>query len=137
MAIATEERKQCSPLSGRPAPVNAGRGSSPCTTPPPIRNLPGILRDGLLTAKSRGRFKAVWLHAAGRSHWAAIHTVKRHGGRVEDVVVLEVSIPRDWLKRHGGSVRGMWRSVRDIPPRFVRRVVYFGELARSPVGGAA
>jgi hypothetical protein len=71
----------------------------------------------------------VWLHAAGRSPWAAIHTVKRHGGRVEDVVVLEVSVPRAWLKRHGGNVRGVWRSVRDIPPRFVRRVVTFGQLA--------
>jgi hypothetical protein len=95
----------------------------------PARNLAGILRDGILTARSQGRFKAVWLHAASRSEWAALHTVKRHGGRVEEVVVLEVSVPRDWLKRHGGNVRGMWRSVRDIPPRFIRRVVTFGQLA--------
>jgi hypothetical protein len=33
----------------------------------PGRNLVSILRDGLLTAKSRGRLKAVWLHATGRS----------------------------------------------------------------------
>jgi hypothetical protein len=95
----------------------------------PARNLTSILRDGIQTAKSQGRFRAVWLHAAGRSEWAALHTVRRHGGRVEDVIVLEVSVPRDWLKRHGGSVRGMWRSVRDIPPQFIRLVVTFGQLA--------
>jgi hypothetical protein len=96
------------------------------------RNLASILRSGLLTNKSRGRFKAVWLHAAGRSHWAALHTVERHGGRVEEVVILTVCVPRSWLKRHGGSVEGLWRSVRDIPPRCIRRVITFGELSRSP-----
>jgi hypothetical protein len=97
------------------------------------RNLASILRAGLLTSKSRGRFKAVWLHTAGRSHWATLHTVERHGGRVEEVVILDVCVPRAWLKRHGGSVEGLWRSVRDIPPRCIRRVITFGELSRSPV----
>jgi hypothetical protein len=95
----------------------------------PRRNLQSILRYGLLTAKSQGRYKAVWLHGAGRSEWAALHTVRRHGGRVEDVVVLEVRVPAGWLKRHGGSAREMWRSVRDVPPRLVRKVITFGELA--------
>jgi hypothetical protein len=103
----------------------------------PRRNLGSILTDGLLTAKSRGALKAVWLCESGRKHWACMHAVRRHGGRIEDVVVLEVSIPRDWLKRHGGHVKGLWRSVRDIPARFVRRIVGFSELSRSPVGGAA
>ena len=40
-----------------------------------FRNLISILGDGLLTSKSRGRLKAVWLHSAGRSEWAALHTV--------------------------------------------------------------
>jgi hypothetical protein len=95
----------------------------------PGRNLASILRDGLLTAKSQGRYKAVWLHGADRSHWAALHTVKRHGGRVEDIVVLEVTVPAVWLKRHGGNARETWRSVRDIPLRFIRKVVTFAQLA--------
>ncbi len=103
----------------------------------PRRNLESILRAGLLTSKSRGALKAVWLHAAGRSEWAALHTVRRHGGRVEDVVVLEIDVPRAWLKRHGGNVKGMWRSTRDIPTRFVKRVIGFGELSTSPVNDAA
>jgi hypothetical protein len=98
----------------------------------PARNLASILLDGLLTSKSRGRFKAVWLHSPGRSHWAALHTVERHGGAIEEVVILDVQVPRAWLKRHGGSVEGLWRCVRDIPRRCIRRVITFGELSRSP-----
>jgi hypothetical protein len=103
----------------------------------PRRNIISILTDGLLTRKSQGRLKAVWLHTAGRSEWAALHTVARHGGRVEDVVVIEIAVPRAWLKRHGGNVRGVWRSVRDIPVRCFTRVIDFEQLAASPVGGAA
>jgi hypothetical protein len=40
-------------------------------------NLPGILRDSIRTAKSRGRFKAVWLHAVDRAHWAALHRARQ------------------------------------------------------------
>src|SRR4051812_2558070 len=55
----------------------------------PARNLPSIQRAGLLTSKSQGRLPVVWLHAAGKTPWAALHTVRRHGGRVEDVVIIE------------------------------------------------
>src|SRR5262249_1610031 len=100
-------------------------------------NLPSILRDGILTAKSRGRFKAVWLHDTDRAHWAALQTGRRHGGRVEDVVVLQVCVPRAWLRQHGGKAKGLWRSVRDVPPRCIRRVVGFQHLSRSPVENTA
>jgi hypothetical protein len=53
----------------------------------PARNLAGILRAGLLCAKSLGT-PAVWFHPAARSAWAVLHTVKRHGGRIESVVIL-------------------------------------------------
>jgi hypothetical protein len=122
-------------ITGRPA--GRQRGFVTLRHATPARNLESILRLGILTAKSRGALKAVWLHAAGRSHWASLHTVRRHGGRVEDVVVLEVQVPRAWLKRHGTAVKGIWPSVRDISPRFFRRVITFGELSRSPVKGAA
>ena len=95
----------------------------------PLRNLISILGDGLLTSKSRGRLKAVWLHAAGRSEWEALHTVARHGGRIEDVVVIEVTVPKCWLKRHGGNVPDMWRSFRDIPMQCFRQIIGFEELA--------
>ena len=94
------------------------------------RNQPGIGRDGLLCAKSQGRLKVVWLHAPSKSAWAALHVVRSHGGRVEGVVILEVDVPRGWLRRNR---RGLWYAVRDIPPCRIRRVAGFGELAASPV----
>jgi hypothetical protein len=98
----------------------------------PARNLPGVVKAGLLTAKSRGRLAVVWLCSAARTLWAAAHAVRRHGGRIENVVVLEVEVPRRWLRRC--KVRGLWYCRRDVPPERIRRVFTFGELARSPAG---
>jgi hypothetical protein len=42
-----------------------------------------------------------------------LHTVKRHGGRVEQVIILEVYVKRRHLRR---GRMGLWYSVRDIPP---------------------
>ena len=92
----------------------------------PIHNLPSIQRLGLLTSKSQGRRKVVWLHTASKSEWATLHTVKRHGGRVENIVILEVDVPRSWLRR---SRRGLRYSVRDVPASRIRRVITFAELA--------
>jgi hypothetical protein len=97
------------------------------------RNLPSILRDGILTAKSRGRYKAVWLHEPDKAQWAAMHTVRRHGGRIEDVVVLEVTVPKAWLRRHGGKAKGLWRCVRDVPVKCFRRTLHFAQLSASPI----
>ena len=57
----------------------------------PAKNLPGILRRGLLCRKSQGRLPVVWLHAPSKSAWAMLHTVKRHGGRIEAVAVIELT----------------------------------------------
>jgi hypothetical protein len=91
-----------------------------------IRNLPGIERRGLLCSKSQGKRPVVWLHTAAKSYWAALHTVRRHGGRVEAVVILLVDVPRAWLRK---SRKGLWYSVLDIPADRVRRVLSFVELA--------
>jgi hypothetical protein len=99
----------------------------------PTRNLPSIQRDGLLTGKSQGRLPVVWLHAASKTAWATLHTVKRHGGRIEDVVILETAVPRHWLRRNR---RGLWYCVRDVPPERFRRLIAFAELARSPIDDA-
>ena len=95
-----------------------------------VRNLPSILKGGLLCSKSQGRLKVVWLHTPNKSSWATLHTVKRHGGRVEAVVVLELYVPRRWLRR---SRKGLWYSVRDIPADRIRRVLAFGEVAGASV----
>ena len=92
----------------------------------PARNLAGIRRAGLLTRKSQGRLKVVWLHAPDKTPWATLHTVKRHGGRVENVVVLEMNVPRSWLRR---SKRGLWYCPRDVPPGRIRGLMTFPALA--------
>src|SRR5439155_2579818 len=96
----------------------------------PRRNLPSIKRDGLLCSKSKGRLKVVWLHAPSKSAWATLHVVRRHGGRVEGVVILEVDVPRKWLRRNR---RKLWYSVKDVPSSRIRRVIDFAEVAASPV----
>jgi hypothetical protein len=88
--------------------------------------LPGIERQGLLCAKSLGKLKVVWLHAPGKSAWALLHTVRRHGGRIEDVVVLEIDVPRGWLRK---SRRRLWYSVRDIPFGRMVRLIDFASAA--------
>jgi hypothetical protein len=99
----------------------------------PVRNLPSILKAGLLCSKSQGRLPVVWFASAAKTWWAIAHVVRRHGGRIEQVVVLEVNVPRSWLRR---SRRGLWYSVRDVSPQRIRRVITFAELSRSPIEAA-
>jgi hypothetical protein len=91
------------------------------------RNLPGIVRAGLLTSKSQGRLPAVWFACPSASRWAVLRVVKRHGGRVESVVILEVDVPRRWLRR--SARKRLWCSLRDIPPERIKRVFTFQEMA--------
>jgi hypothetical protein len=98
------------------------------------KNLSGILRAGLLCSKSKGKLPVVWLHSPAQTLWGAHHTIRRHGGRVEQVVILEVTVPRSWLRR---SKKGLWYCVRDVPAERIRGVITFGELSRSPVEEAA
>ncbi len=97
----------------------------------PVRNLSPITDDGLLCSKSKGRLPVVWLHTPDKSGWAAMHTVSRHGGKIENVVVIEVRVPRSWLRK---SRRGLWYSVKDIPPARIGDVIDFGGMATSPAG---
>jgi hypothetical protein len=62
------------------------------------------------------------------------HTVRRQGGRIEAVILLEIDVPRSWLRR---SKKGLWDCLRDIPPERILGAVTFAALARSPVEEAA
>jgi hypothetical protein len=59
-----------------------------------------------------------------------LHVVKRHGGRVEDVVVIELDVPRRWLRR---ARKRLWNTRRDIPPARFIRVIDFAEIAGPSV----
>ena len=97
------------------------------------RYLPGIEKNGLLCGKSLGKLKVVWLHAPGKTAWALLHTVRRHGGRIEDVVVLELDVPRRWL--HKGR-RGLGYSVHDIPFGRMTRLIDFASAAEPCAASA-
>jgi RNA:NAD 2'-phosphotransferase (TPT1/KptA family) len=96
----------------------------------PSRNLDSILKAGLLARKSRGRLRAVWAAAPSRASWCVLHVVKRHRTAAERVILLEIDVPRCWLRRC--NVRGLWFCKRDVPPECIRGVVTFEQIACSP-----
>ena len=76
----------------------------------------------------------MWVCCRANTAWAALHTIQRHGGRVEGVVILEIDVPRRWLRR---SKRGLYYCPRGIPPERIRGAVTFAALASSLVNGDA
>lgn len=97
----------------------------------PRKNLESILATGLEPRQAPGRVHcAVWLVAKNLLPWAIGHTVARHGVSQEDVVVLEVNVPRGWLVRHQ---RSFWRTHNLVPAARIVRVVEAGEVFVSPV----
>jgi hypothetical protein len=93
----------------------------------PARNLTSILRAGLLCSKSQGKLPVVWLCSPCKSFWALLHTLKRLGGRAESTVIIEVSVPRRWLRR--SARKRLWCCPRDIRPERIKGVLTFQEMA--------
>jgi hypothetical protein len=88
---------------------------------------------GLQTWRSQGKLPAVWLHTADKTAWAFLHTVKRHGGRIQDVVTFHVEVDAALLKR--SSVEGLFYVLEDVQPEYLRAIVEFAVVAASPLGG--
>jgi hypothetical protein len=122
MSILSSSRR-----AGKPAPSR--RGTVTLRHATLARNLASIRGAGLLCSKSQGLLPVIWLHSPVKTYWALTHTIRRHGGRVETVVVIEVEVPRAWLRR---SKRGLWYCKRDVGPQHFRRVWRFAELTASP-----
>jgi hypothetical protein len=59
-----------------------------------------------------------------------LHTVRRHEGRIEGVIVLEVEVPRGWRRK---SKRSLWYSVNDIPFGRAVRLIDFATAAEPCV----
>jgi hypothetical protein len=98
-----------------------------------LGNLPSIMRQGLLTSKSTGKLKAVWLHRVDLRSWAFLHVVKRHRADVHDVVSLEIDVPDECVK--ASSSPGLYYVRCDIPPEQILGVVGFSVVSRSPLEG--
>lgn len=86
------------------------------------RNLPSIREHGLLTSKSRGLRKAVWLVKSAMGAWACEHVLKRRSGGVEDIVCVAVDVPRSWIKQ---GHPGLFYVEHDISPERFRGITGF------------
>jgi len=98
-----------------------------------LDNLASILKTGLLCSKATGKKKVVWAASPAKTAWAVLHVIRRHGVMPQDVVVLEVDLPKGWLKKHGGAQKGLWYSEKDVPAVRIEKVLTFGLLSKSPV----
>lgn len=89
-----------------------------------------IQKQGLLIAKAdrSAKIKGCWLHSPAASPWAVLHTIRKHGAALSDVVVVEVTVPRSQLTRFR---RGLWFSRTDVPPSALGRVWSGAEFGAS------
>lgn len=85
------------------------------------QNLPSILAEGLRVAcaDSEAKIKACWLATASNRTWGVLHTIRKHHTQLEDVVVIEVHIPRSRLTRFRS---GLWYSTQDVPAMWLGTV---------------
>lgn len=98
----------------------------------PRRNRPSISTYGLLTRMAKGKRKAVWFHGPRDTPWACGHCVLRHGGRIEDVIVLLVEVPEEIVKRHGGC-RDLWYVTENVPEEWIVGALEFEAVFKSEV----
>jgi hypothetical protein len=84
-----------------------------------------IEREGFKVAKAdpNAKIKGCWFCSPSNSAWGVLHTIRKHGARLEDVVVIEVEIPRSQLRRFR---RGLWYTGVDVPVGAIREI-YQGE----------
>jgi hypothetical protein len=77
-------------------------------------NAEKIRAEGLRVAcaDATARIQAVWLHTASQSAWGTLHTIRKHHAQLDDVVILEVQVPRSALTRFR---TGLWYCKTDIP----------------------
>ena len=96
------------------------------------QSLPRILMEGLDPQRATGKQPLVWLHTPSRTPWAILHTTKRHRVAMAEVVVLDVQVPRSWLRR---AWRGLWVCDRLIPLTQLRVLTHGGEVATDALNG--
>ena len=78
------------------------------------QRLASILDQGLRVecADPQAKLKGCWLHTPSQTAWAIVHTMRKHLVGLEDVVVIEVTVPRSALKRFR---TGLWYAPQDVP----------------------
>ncbi len=95
----------------------------------PIKNLRNIKRRGIKASRSKGAVATVWLVSPGMLAAALAHAQKRHRVAPEAVAVLEVDIPRSWLRK--GRRKGLHHTGgRDIPAARITAVTALVKASR-------
>ena len=92
--------------------------------------LPRILAEGLDPTCATGKQPLVWLHTPSRTPWALTHTMQRHRVARSEVVVLDVQVPRSWLRR---AWHGLWTCNRRLAPTRLRVCASDDTLAARPM----
>ena len=80
------------------------------------KNLESIQAIGLDPSRAAGARKAVWAGASSKIAWAIVHVLSKDRNRgcsIDDLVVIELDVPRSQLTRHARSV---WYSYATISP---------------------
>lgn len=93
-----------------------------------VSNLESIQAEGLDPGRSKGKMRVVWLHTMSRREWAILHTQQRHNCSLDEIVLIEVDVPRSKLCRRW---RGLWTCDQNISQ--FSRVTMAAELAQSEV----
>jgi hypothetical protein len=79
-------------------------------------NLESIQTAGLDPQRATQKRKAVWAGASSKIAWAIVHVLtkaRNRGCSIEDLVVIEVEVPRSQLTRH---CRSVWYSYATVTP---------------------
>ena len=84
-----------------------------------LKRLASIRQFGFLVTFARQGRRAVWFHSKLKDKWAEAHVRCRHDAYSEDLVHIEVDVPRSWCRRHAG---GIWYVLRDVPADRIRRI---------------
>ena len=93
----------------------------------PTRNLKSILKNGLDPNKAKSKFKNTWMCVESNIEWAILHTVGKHKAAVNDITILELDVPRSWVRNHKlvirkKSRRGFWKTDRHIHTNRIKSV---------------
>ena len=92
------------------------------------RNLDSIKAVGLDPNRSQCKRKEVWLHTASRREWAILHVSNRQKCDVNEVVMIEVDVPRSKITRRW---RGIWTTPEQITE--FASIQNASEFSNSPV----
>ena len=96
----------------------------------PRKNIDSIKATGIDPDYSTGKIVAVWLHTKSRREWAVLHTQRRHNVGASDIVIIEVEVPREDLRRR---YKGIW-STANVVTNF-KSIMSADELSVSPITG--